>query len=243
MRDAQTHSVGLLRRVSLVIRAERWLTATWPFVSTQLPTAPAAVLEIGCGSRGGFIPTLLSNGYEAIGVDPEAPATADYRRTEFEQYERAQPVDAVVACTSLHHVADLDNVLDRVAAVLAPGGTLVVVEWAWERFDQATGQWCFTRLARRSTADEPGWLHAHRAEWAASHHAWDVFQRQWARQEHLHTGEAILRALVTRFEQRNYARGPYFFADLDDTAETDEQAAIDTGEIQATCIRYTGIRR
>lgn len=34
--------------------------------------------------------------------------------------------------------------------------------------------------------------------------------------------------------------GPYFFADLADTAESQEQAAIDAGQIQATGIRYVG---
>jgi hypothetical protein len=74
-------------------------------------------------------------------------------------------VECVMACTSLHHVADLDDVLDRVGAVLVPGGAVVVVEWAWERFDEATARWCFARLARafarlaRATAAaEPGWL-------------------------------------------------------------------------------------
>jgi hypothetical protein len=36
-------------------------------------------------------------------------------------------------CTSLHHVADLDEVLDWVGATLAPNGALVVVEWATAR--------------------------------------------------------------------------------------------------------------
>ena len=52
-----------------------------------------------------------------------------------------------MACTSLHHVADLGDVLDGVGAALAPDGALVVVEWAWERFDEATARWCFARLA------------------------------------------------------------------------------------------------
>jgi len=52
---------------------ERWLAAAWPFVSDQLPPAPAGVLEVGCGPLGGFVPALLGGGYEAVGVDPEAP--------------------------------------------------------------------------------------------------------------------------------------------------------------------------
>ena len=111
---------------------ERWLAAVWPFVRGQLPPAPARVLEVGCGKLGGFVPALLDGGYQAVGVDPEAPEGPDYRRVEVERYDPLWPVECVVASTSLHHVADLDEVLDRLAALLVPGGVLVVVEWAWE---------------------------------------------------------------------------------------------------------------
>lgn len=87
------------------------------------------MLEIGCGSGGGFVPDLLRAGYGATGIDPRAPDGPDYDRVEFESQHLGAPVDATVACTSLHHVADLDPVLDKVAAALTPGGTVVVAEW------------------------------------------------------------------------------------------------------------------
>ena len=66
--------------------------------------------------------------------------------------------------------------------------------------------------------------------------------REWAAQEGLHTGQAITRALDARFDRRLHVVGPYFFADLLDISEPDEQAAIDAGQIQATGIRYAGRR-
>jgi hypothetical protein len=59
----------------------------------------------------------------------------------------------------------------------------------------------------------------------------------------LHTGQAILRALDARFNRRLCRFGPYFFADLGDTSQAEEQAAIDAGQIQATGIWYAGGRR
>jgi SAM-dependent methyltransferase len=221
----------------------RWLTATWPFVRAWLPPAPARVLEIGCGPLGGFVPELLGTGYDAVGVDPEAPDGPGYHRIQFERYQPPQPVDCVVACTSLHHVGDLDVVLDQVGAALVPDGALVVVEWAWERFDQATARWCFDRLQPQDPASEPGWLHRHQEDWAASGQPWEVCCQAWATQEGLHTGESITLALDARFDRRLHAFGPYFFADLLDISEPDEQAAIDAGQIQATGIRYAGHRR
>ena len=72
--------------------------------------------------------------------------------------------DAIIASTSPHHVADLDIVVELIIRRLAPDGVLVVVEWAQERFDEATARWCFDRLAN----DEPGWLHRHRDDWLTS---------------------------------------------------------------------------
>jgi hypothetical protein len=54
----------------------------------------------------------------------------------------------------------------------------------------------------------------------------------------MHTGQAILDALDARFSRQHIGFGPYFFADLSGTSETDEQAAIDAGRIRATRISY-----
>jgi hypothetical protein len=54
-------------------------------VHAQLPAAPARVIELGCGPLGGFVPMLRSSGYDALGVDPQAPDEAGYRRVEFER--------------------------------------------------------------------------------------------------------------------------------------------------------------
>ena len=118
---------------------DAWLSATWPFVQSQLPRPPGTVLEIGCGPLGGFVPTLNDSGYRAIGVDPAAPDGPEYERATFEKVHTPEPFDAVVACTSLHHVDDLDD--DRRTHRTrgqVRGGTIIVVEWAWELFDERT---------------------------------------------------------------------------------------------------------
>jgi SAM-dependent methyltransferase len=221
---------------------DRWLAAVWPFVRRQLPSAPARVLEVGCGPLGGFVPALLEDGYKAVGVDPEAPEGSDYQQVEVERHDPPWPVDCVVASTSLHHVADLDEVLDRLEALLVPGGVLVVVEWAWERFDEATARWGFARLAPPAPGAEPGWLHRHQERWAASGQSWDGYLREWATEEGLRPGEQILRGLDMRFTREHAADAPYLFADLADTGEAEEQAAIDAGQIQPVGIRYTATR-
>jgi SAM-dependent methyltransferase len=220
---------------------QRWLAAVWPVVRRRLPPPPARVLEIGCGPLGGFVPMLRASGYGATGVDPEAPEQPGYRRIEFERYDQPGMVDAIVACTSLHHVSDPGQVLDLAHRALAPGGVMTVVEWARERFDEATARWCFDRLPRAD--GEPGWLARLRAQWQAAGGSWDACCRSWAEAERLHAGRDILRELQSRFATEELGYGPYFFADLAGTTEADERAAIDAGQIQATRVDYHGHRR
>jgi SAM-dependent methyltransferase len=224
-----------------VTAAERWLAAVWPVVRGRLPAPPAQIVEIGCGSLGGFVPILRSSGYKALGIDPEAPPDEEhYRRVEFERAELVQDLDAVVASTSLHHVADPAEVLDRITTTLAGGGTLVVVEWAWEDFDEATADWCFPRLGPDETR---GWLHRRRDEWVASGQSWSAYVQAWAEDERLHSASTLLRLLDERFERVHLARGPYFFPDLAEVTEEDERAAIEAGQIRATRVDYVGTLR
>src|SRR5262245_49963678 len=131
----------------------------WPLVRGRLPAPPARVLDIGCGRLGGFVPLLRGDGYEAVGVDPAAPDGPHYLRFEFERVDAPTDVDGIVASASLHHVADPALVVDRIVGSLSGGGTLVVVEWAWERFDHDTAQWAFARLRED---EEEGWPHRRR---------------------------------------------------------------------------------
>jgi SAM-dependent methyltransferase len=220
-----------------VSSTQRWLEAVWPLALDRLPSAPARVVEIGCGAHGGFVPKLRASGYDAIGVDPRAPEGREYRRVEFERVGSIGQPNAVVASASLHHLTDPAAAVDRVASSLAPGGTMVVIEWDWERFDATTAEWCFQRLARDDGAH---WLHRHHDAWTASGQAWQTYLAGWAHTERIHAAGNLLRLLDERFERAHLGYGPYLFADLAGTAMEEEQAAIDAGRIQAMRVDYVG---
>lgn len=215
-----------------------WLETMWPRIRSWLPSPPAVVIELGCGSLGGFVPALLADGYEAVGVDPEAPAGASYRRAEFERCELPSDVDAVVASVSLHHVADPAEVLDRVAGALRPEGTALVTEWDWERFDERSARWAFERLDL--SADDKGWLHRGREHWLASGLPWEAYLRNWATGHGLHSAPALVGALDERFERVRCERGAYLFPELAHTTEADELDAIAAGALQPLRIDYVG---
>lgn len=218
-----------------------WLDAMWPRVRSWLPAPPANVLELGCGSLGGFVPGLLSDGYHAIGIDPEAPEGASFRRIEFERGELPSAVDAVVASVSLHHVADTGEVLDRIAGVLNPGGTVVVIEWDWESFDETSARWGFERLHWET--EDKGWLHRGYEHWQSSGQPWDEYLRGWATGHGLHSAHALVEQLDERFERVSCERGAYLFPELTHTTEADELAAIEAGLLRAVRIDYVGRRR
>jgi SAM-dependent methyltransferase len=207
-------------------------------VRALLPAPPGVVVELGCGRHGGFVPSLNHAGYQALGVDPVAPEGASYRRAEFEHAELPDELDAVVACTSLHHVADPGRVLDTIARHLVAGGVVVVIEWDWERFGEATARWCFERLG----PDCPhSWLHHRREDWIASGEEWEHYLRGWTERHGIHSASALLEKLDSRFERVHFARGAYFFGDLADTSEEEELLAIGSGQIQSTRIDYCGV--
>jgi SAM-dependent methyltransferase len=196
---------------------------------------------VGCGSLGGFVPMLENVGYRALGVDPHAPEGTSYRRIEFEESDVSAPVDAVIASTSLHHVADPAVVVDRIADVLTPDGAVVVVEWDWESFDEASAGWGFERL---DPADEPkGWLTGARERWLASGLPWDDYLTTWAGEHGLHGASALVGELDRRFDRVSCDRGAYLFSDLPGTSEAEELRAIDSGEIRALRVDYVGRRR
>ena len=121
--------------------------------------------------------------------------------------------------------------------VLAGGGTTVVVEWAWEDFDEPTAEWAFRRLG-----SEEGWLRRRRDEWLESGEPWSTFLQGWARGHGLHEARTLLSLLDERFECRQLSRGPYVFADLPSTSPEEERRAIDVGEIRAIRVDYAGLR-
>jgi SAM-dependent methyltransferase len=99
------------------------------------------ILDIGCG-LGRDLARLESHGLRAIGIDLSAAmlarvaggaaplAQADAARLPF----RTASVDGIRIERTLQHVADPAAVLDELARVLRPGGTVAVLEPDYSKF-------------------------------------------------------------------------------------------------------------
>jgi len=96
------------------------------------------ILDIGCGA--GLLCEPLSRlGAQVIGVDPSPSNIAaaklhadrghlsiDYRNTTVEQMDVRERFDIVLAMEVVEHVTDVGAFLKRCAAILKPGGMMVV---------------------------------------------------------------------------------------------------------------------
>jgi SAM-dependent methyltransferase len=192
---------------------------TASFVLAHLPPPPATVLEIGCG-KGELARALAAARYDVTAIDPEAPEGSIFQRVSFEAFTEQGSFEAVVASRSLHHIHDLGAALDKVVRLLPGGGVLILDEFAWDRLDDATAAWYYTR---RGESLE-GW----RARWEEEHaglHAYDTMRVE----------------LDARFRERSFAWLPYLYRDPEvGVGEYEERLLIDSGAIRATGFRYVG---
>ena len=128
-----------------------------------------------------------------------------------------------------------------------------MVEFAWDRIDEATAQWALERLPAATPSGKPSWL-AHcccrvwaRGDEGGSHHHADYAEAhlaRWASEESLHDSRQVRAELERCFVERRFEWVPYLYPDLGDgVSEANESAAIESGTINATAFRYVGVRR
>jgi SAM-dependent methyltransferase len=197
------------------------------FVTAQLPAAPSRVLEVGCGD-GRLALALADLGHRVVAIDPAAPEGAIFQAVTLEEFADPARFDAVVASRALHHIHDLAGALAKLRRLLVPGGRLVVVEHAFDRFDEPTAGW-YLEKRRAKGPHAPSSLEACLAEWDTDHAG-------------LHGYAAMRRELDRRFSERWFAWTPSLYLELGHALEQEERTLIEAGSIQATGFQYAGER-
>ena len=138
------------------------------FVTEQLPSAPARVLEVGCG-RGDLARAIAGRRItKCVAIDPDAPGGDLFHAIIAGGFADPGPFDAVVASLALHHVADLPGALDKIASLLRPTGSLIVNEHAVDRLDEPTARWYLEKRAE-IRPDAPRSLEQCLHEWEEDH--------------------------------------------------------------------------
>jgi SAM-dependent methyltransferase len=198
---------------------------TSEFVLSQLPPAPARLLEVGTGGEGELALELDRAGYHVVAIDPAAPQDGGiFRRIKLEEVDADELFHAVVAVRVLHHITDLAAGLDRIRDHLRPGGALVLEEIGWDLLDQPTAEWLWGQQRERPASAEEL-----RREWADEHVG-------------LHGYDSLRTELDARFGERFFSWEPFLFKYLEDraTAESLERSLIEADAIRAIGWRYVG---
>ncbi len=133
------HRTGCARRFRIVegapfAREEAWIAAHHARLRGR-------VLDVGCGEqfyRDQLAPLVRSGAVRYTGLDPDEPSLARLRAAlpegrlfvgDVESFwGEPASYDHILCLRSLNHVVDVDEALARMAALLKPGGQLLIVE-------------------------------------------------------------------------------------------------------------------
>ena len=194
------------------------------FVRGALPPPPAHVLEIGAG-RGELAAELRDAGYDVCAVDPAADEGTGVERVAL--LEADGMFDAAVAIVSLHHVDPLAQSCAHLATLVRPGGLLVIDEFDVSRLDERAARW---------------WLSQRRA--LGGEEERDEASLISFMQDHVHSLEAVVAALLPSFELGEPVHGPYLHRwNLEPALRSVEEQLIAAGRLPATGARLVAERR
>jgi SAM-dependent methyltransferase len=195
------------------------------FARANLPPPPSRLLEIGAGD-GALASALAEAGYDVVAIDPGTDAAHVRPVALHELVEQPASFAAALAVTSLHHVEPLEQSLERLAALLQPGGVLLVDEFDVGAFDTRAAEWWLRQRRELGAVDDAS--------------AEDVVGEHRA---HLHPLARIVAALDPYFRVGVPLYGPYLYRwDLDESFRPREEDAIARGEIPAVGARLLARR-
>ena len=195
------------------------------FVLASLPPAPARLLEVGAGD-GELAQHLRSLDHEVVAIDPASNAAHVDRVALLELLADDASFDAALAVTSLHHVEPLEESCARLAAVVRPGGRLVIDEVDFGVYDLAAASW---------------WCEQQRAIGGKEAEPEELLRGV---KSHMHPLARITAALAPWFDLQQPERVPYLYRwKLGPEFKAREQAAIDAGTVPVTGARIVGSRR
>ncbi len=173
---------------------------TLAWLARVLPAGRVRLLDVGCGG-GEIAAGLAREGRQVVAIDASAKAVAraqergvPAREACFPAFEPAPgeaPFEAVLFSRSLHHVDDLPGVCARAAQLLAPGGTVLVEDFAWELVDRPTAVWFYGQLRLVQALGLPL-----ADEWDLEGEPLTAWRHRNEVEKQLHRGESMLSELA-----------------------------------------------
>ncbi len=185
---------------------------TFSFIHDQVKLQGLKVLEVGCGS-GELGVELSLAGADYMGIDSDRRLVGiavsrglDVRSADATTFKTSQRFDLILWTRSLHHIHQLDQSIENISSMLAPGGIIILEEMDLDHVDDRTLKWYYKD--QMSTADQL----AHK--WHSEH-------------DHdppLHKGKDMVIALKRVDQQLQIERCAYLFRNLiDSTSDADQE--------------------
>jgi ubiquinone/menaquinone biosynthesis C-methylase UbiE len=213
-------------------------------VQTRIGSKPCRVLYVGSG-LGHIALELARAGHDVTAVDPDEESIVLARRAagrdplkdqrgnltyEVGQFPDGQwadgSFDRVLFCRVLHHIADPTLAATRAAQLLARGGRVACVDFAYDRLGPAGARW---RAQTRMDLARSGWWPEPVTASLAAEQA-EEESRWWTEheQERLNTFRGMLHPLRDLFRVPRPAWHPYLFWDMaaEMTVPADRQGTV-----------------
>lgn len=205
---------------------------TLEFLAPFTASADVRLLEVGCGR--GELASLLSPRIRMTAIDSSESAIlaamqigVDAQLADFLDLSEEQ-FDVVLFTRSLHHITPLGEAVAKAARMVAPGGRLIIEDFAAEKADKATVEWYFQsrdELIANGLLSPQSCIH---------HHVDDSAEPlDWWREHHFgvhHVATSVeMRAVIgEHFEIEMEAFVPYMYRYL----VADLLSGMDTSEIE-----------
>ncbi len=194
------------------------------WVRAVLPARGALrILEVGCGP-GHLARRLLDAGAQVTAIDIDAEQVRAAREhgveaiaSDFLSFEGGR-FDALLFTRSLHHISPLTGAIEKMRALIEPGGLILADEFAHDEMNATTAAWFWDLQA---VLEEAGALapdavgrhhHQDRPGRGEGPPPADPLERWRDRHLHdppLHRASSLIAALSAAFELRTQDRGPY----------------------------------
>jgi SAM-dependent methyltransferase len=200
-------------------------------VSQFVPDRKLRILDVGCG-WGSVCLELARRGHNVLGLDmnPDNIKIANramnrdpnksrrgalsYRVADFSSWTSQDKYDLVLLSRVLHHFPRPVKTLAKVKDLLSPGGRIVCIEYAYDRFDRRSATW-FYHIRR--VLEQAGWFASKQRVSDDMRASVNKIMKEWqthGRKHRLNRSTEMYKPLRELFREKHFSWKPYIFWDI-----------------------------